>query len=220
MSAYESFKDYMYYLLHKPIKTNTLYKLFTVLGEDVDQIKTTIFEVRKQANILTATGKYLDLHGKDRDMFRYKNESDEIFRYRLIAKFEISKKAGTQRGIELVLNSMGYTDHIIKPLYQDDDNRWAEFQIDLNDNGNRVTLQDIDFVHNEVLKVKQASSKPNYIATNKLDNNSALNMGLMPSVKRNISVKNKSVNSDAESNIKYCTKIKVYRKIIVKEELN
>ncbi len=214
--AYDNFKDYMYYLLHKPLKTNTLYKLFKVLGAEIDEIKETIFRVREQSNILTATGKYLDLHGKDRDMYRYKNEDDEAFRERLIYKFIISQKAGTLRGLELVLKSLGYDDADIKALYLEDETKWAEFYINLNAGDKRVTLQDLDIVHNEIMKIKQASSRPNYYAKNELEAPAGLVTGGIIHKRRNTLIKAKPVDCTTNTNIRAGSVLYIKRKITIK----
>ncbi len=214
--AYDNFKDYMYYLLHKPLKTNTLYKLFTVLGAEIDEVKETIFRVREQSNILTATGKYLDLHGKDRDMYRYKNEDDESFRERLIYKFIISQKAGTLRGLELVLKSLGYDDANIKALYLEDGTKWAEFYINLNAGDKRVTLQDLDIVHNEIIKVKQASSKPNYYAENKLDVDNSLVYGAINYKRKRAFISGNSIDCSSRKIISTGVIIYKRRKIVIK----
>lgn len=214
--AYDNFKDYMYYLLHKPLKTNTLYKLFTVLGAEFDEIKETIFKVREQSNILTATGKYLDLHGKDRDMYRYKNEDDEAYRERLIYKFIISQKAGTLRGLELVLKSLGYDEADVKSLYIEDEEKWAEFYINLNATDKRITLQDLDIVHNEIMKIKQASSRPNYYAKNELDTPAGLSTATIIHKRKNTQINAKQVDCTTNTNIKTGIVLYIKRKITIK----
>ncbi len=218
MGAFTSFKDYMYYLLHNPLKSNTLLKFFTVVGAELDELKDTIFEVREQSNILTASNKYLDLHGKDRDMYRYINEDDETYRNRLLTKFEISKKAGTLRGLELVLNSMGYTEAEIKGLFAEDETRWAEFWIDLNTKDKRVTLQDLALVHNEVMKIKQASSKPNYYAKNNVELDTSLNIALFQTIKNDVVVAGEKPDCNVNNELFIRNKISIYRKIIIKGE--
>lgn len=181
---FEKFKDYMMYLLHAPARDEQYRILFTVLGSIFDDIKETIFEVRKQSNIFTASGRYLELHGRDRNMPRLKGEDDEIYRKRLMLKAEIAKKAGTVEGIKLALAAIGYEDSDIVPYYISDkdkvwlldgkvsldgkkkldafdDDHWAEFLVLLNID-NEPTLEEFNIVKNIVRETKQASSLPIY----------------------------------------------------------
>lgn len=161
----EKFQDYMWYLLHYPLKAkgyaSKIYILFIVLGMLFDDIKERFLGVHKQGNILTATCHYLDLHGKDRDMPRLKNEDDESYRKRLLLKVEIAKRAGTKKGLELALLSLGYYTNI-KPVYEVYPERWAEFYVIMYEPKEKE-VYDFDIVKNTVMDVKQASSKPNYI---------------------------------------------------------
>ncbi len=161
---FEKFSDYMFSLVHYPLKVlkekSKIYILFKVVGLQYDYIKNKVLEVSKQSNINTATDIYLDKLAIDRNMFRYENEEDSQLRKRLIAKVEIMKKAGTKQGIILALNSLGY-DVEIEPCYLYDKERWAEFYL--------VIIEDIDssyykfdVIKKTVMEVKQASSKPNY----------------------------------------------------------
>jgi len=158
---FEKFKDYMYYLLHYPLKNNKLYILFTVLGSIFDQIKETMFEIRKQSNTLTATGKYLDICGKDRNMARLTGEDDESFRRRLSMKVEIAKRAGTYEGMKLALAAIGYENSRIEPVYLEDADRWAEFAIYLSGK-EQSCIYDLKIIVDEIMKVKQASAKPSF----------------------------------------------------------
>lgn len=158
---FNKFKDYMYYLLHEPIRNNQVYILFTVMGNIFDQIKEDIFEIRKQANILTATGRHLDMHGKDRKMPRLKSEDDESYRRRLLMKAEIAARAGTLPGLKLALKSMGYETEV-NPLYLQDTERWAEFYVLMEELLEGEEIYDFRIIKETVMDVKQASAKPNY----------------------------------------------------------
>ena len=161
---FEKFSDYMFNLVHYPLKVlkekSKIYILFKVVGLQYDDIKNKVLEVCRQTNINTATDIYLDKLAIDRNMFRYENEEDSQLRKRLIAKVDIMKKSGTKQGIILALNSLGYNAEI-EPCYLYDKDRWAEFYI--------VIIEDIDnsyykfdIIKKTVMEVKQASSKPNY----------------------------------------------------------
>lgn len=158
---FEKFKDYMYYLLHYPIKNKQLYILFKVTGLIFDNLKDNYFEVRKQSNILTATGKYLDVCGKDMDMPRLRTEDDEAYRRRLMLKMEIAIRAGTEQGMLLVLTALGYEKSVIEPVYLEDSERWAEFIVLLGA-AQPSKINDLTIIDEEIMKVKQASAKPAY----------------------------------------------------------
>lgn len=108
---FKKFNDYMWYLIHAPLKakktSGDIYILFKVLGIIFDDVKSVLAEVKKQGNILTAEGKFLDLCGKDRNMLRFQNEDDESYRKRLLMKVEIAKRAGTEKGMQTALDMLG-----------------------------------------------------------------------------------------------------------------
>lgn len=151
---FEKFSDYMFSLVHYPLKVlkkkSKVYILFKVVGFQYDDIKNKVLEVSKQSNINTATGVYLDKLAIDRNMFRYENEKDNQLRKRLIAKAEIMKKSGTKQGIILALNSLGY-DVEIEPCYLYDKERWAEFYV--------IAIEDIDSSYYKFDIVKNTTGK-------------------------------------------------------------
>lgn len=163
---FDKFKDYMYYLLHGPLKkiikkNNQFYILFKVFGKLFDKTKEDIFKVREQLIILTASERMLEEHGIDRSMKRLKGEDTESYRRRLLMKNIIAEKAGTNEGILLALSSLGYESSRIEPYYLYDPTLWAEFIIYL-DGKNQSNIRDLDIINEEVMKVKPASAKPNY----------------------------------------------------------
>jgi hypothetical protein len=160
------FADYMYYLLHSPLKKVEKYKnqihiLFKVLGRIFDQTKQDIFKVREQSMIISASGKMLDEHGKDRGMKRLPEESEEYYRNRLMLKKVIAEKAGTIEGLLLTLQAMGYEKSYIEPYYIHDPTRWAEFIIYLRSE-KPSGMNNISVIDEEVMRVKPASGKPSY----------------------------------------------------------
>lgn len=160
---FQKFSDYMWHLLHYPLKAkqyaSDIYILFVVLGKMFDGVKETALQIPKQANILTATGKYLDLCGNDRNMPRLKNEDDESYRRRLLMKVEIAKRAGTKKGMELAIRSLGYEPEI-EPTYKIDPERWAEFYVWLVDSLDSKQIYDYYNIMQVIMEVKQASAKP------------------------------------------------------------
>lgn len=125
---FKKFKDYMFFLLHAPLKIlqekSEIYKLFNVLGNEFDEFKNNILEVEKQSNIFSAENFYLDLLASDRNIARFQNETDEDLRRRIMLKADVSKMAGTKKGVILALNSLNYEANI-EHCYLIDKNRWA-----------------------------------------------------------------------------------------------
>lgn len=162
----KNFGEYMYYLLHSPLKKrekskNQLYIFFKVIGKHFDKIKEDIFLVREQSMVISATGRVLDEHGKDRRMKRLPNEPDDYYRNRLMLKKIIAEKAGTDEGILLALRAMGYENSTIEPFYLTDPTKWAEFIIYLNSKEQSV-MNNLIVIDQEVMEVKPAGSKPSY----------------------------------------------------------
>jgi hypothetical protein len=61
----------------KELINNTIGYFFELIDNDTDEMNNSVF-------IQEATGKYLDLHGKDLDYLRRNDESDEEYRNRII----------------------------------------------------------------------------------------------------------------------------------------
>ena len=163
---FEKFQDYMFYLLYGPLKRiskakNQFYLLFKVLGKVFDQTKEDIFRVREESMIISASERFLDEHGKDRDMRRLKGETVESYRTRLSMKKIIAELAGTSKGMILALKALGYDKSRIEPFYIHDQDRWAEFTIYLSSK-QQSGVNDITIIDAEVMKVKPASGKPAY----------------------------------------------------------
>ncbi|ALA68841.1 hypothetical protein GT50_00595 [Geobacillus stearothermophilus 10] len=104
----------------KPRKEDMdLFKLTGVIGKMLDDAKLAIFRVRELKFILTSEGRALDLHGVDRKMPRLAGESDESYRKRLLAAYDLYREGGTEPGMKRVLESLGYPNAEIYPLYRE-----------------------------------------------------------------------------------------------------
>lgn len=164
---FKTFGEYMFYLLNAPLKknkeTNQFHIFFQVMGEEFDDLKGAILRLRLETLITTASTSMLDIHGQERDMYRIKGEDDAGFRKRLKMKGVIAELAGSEKGIRLALEAVGYENCSIEPLWKSVPERWAEFYVDFRmqnlDEGNPI---DFECIKREVMKVKQASTKPNY----------------------------------------------------------
>jgi len=163
MKRFDTFGEYMFSLLFAPLKkgrrtVNQFAIFFRVVGREFDDLKKTVFRVRDEANIASASVVMLPVHGQDRNMPRLAGETDEGYRTRLSMKGIIANWAGTRRGIQYALAALGYEDGRIEPVYLQDPSRWAEFTLSLN-TGNPNAAQDLRTVYSEVQKVKEASSR-------------------------------------------------------------
>lgn len=166
MNVFEKFGEYMFYLLNSPLKkgrknSNQFYIFFKVIGKLFDDTKRDIFRVRDESMVISASPVMLPVHGQDRQMARLRNEDIEAYRTRLSMKAIIAEKAGSEEGILLALAALGYEQSYIEPMWKQNPERWAEFIIFLRGE-NPSSVNDLSLIDAEVMKVKQASSKPFY----------------------------------------------------------
>jgi hypothetical protein len=166
MARFNSFGDYMFSLLFTPLRkgqkaVNQFYIFFKVIGKLFDDSKKDLFRVRGESMIISASELMLNEHGKDRGMLRLKGEDIETYRTRLSMKAIIAEKAGTREGVLLAVRAMGYEESYIEPMYLSDPTRWAEFIVFLQSKV-QSPINDLYVIDKEIMKVKEASSKPNY----------------------------------------------------------
>lgn len=157
----DKFGDYMFYLLHAPLRKikagkNQLQIFFAVIGELFDGMLQDIFKLRRQKIIPMADPIMLEVIGRDRDMYRFQGESIEQYRLRLQNKAIIAQMGGTNTGLLYMLQVLGYPECTIEPLYKTDRSRWAEIYIDV------PVLRDINYdaILSETLKTKPARTLP------------------------------------------------------------
>lgn len=158
---FDRFGDYMFFLLNAPLKKlkngkNQLKIFFSVTGEVFDAMLEDIMKFRRQKMISTAEPLMLELTGRDRDMFRIQDETVEQYRRRLQMKAVIAELGGTNTGLLLSLEVLGYPECMVEPLYKTDRSRWAEIYIDI------LVTHDINYaaILYEVLKIKPARTLP------------------------------------------------------------
>lgn len=189
-----SFADYLYDLAHVIFKRTAkpndsdLYKLTRALGPNFDDLQEAMFLLREISMVATATGKALDLHGKDRKMPRYRGETDDEYRLRLLSAMDIYTMAGTEPGMKMVLATLGYRNSEIYPLYKEKYKwrflntttpldgsitleptepdakleylgRWAEFIVKLNIGDASFTETQYQIVRSMINKVKPSEGK-------------------------------------------------------------
>ncbi len=165
----ENFIEYMWYLLHTPLKKlkkalNKWYIFCRVFGKRFDEAKEDILRARDEGMVATCSYEMLPVHGADRRLTRYEGEHPENFRSRIAMYEEICKLGGTNEGVLLAVRTLGYNNPVIvsaKELYGDAD-RWAEFYI--------IIVMDTDEEHpisfgllkKTVRQWKEVGAKDNY----------------------------------------------------------
>lgn len=164
---FDRFGDYMFSLLPAPLKRgkpkNQLRIYMSVIGELFDNLKQDLFRLRLETNIQTCSLALLYVFARERDMVRIGGESEENFRERVRMKWEVAQMAGSQEGIRLAMQLLGYPGCNIIPLYLTDPDRWAEINIVFPSDIDKEYTIDLEAVKNEVLKVKKASTLPHYL---------------------------------------------------------
>ncbi len=163
----ERFGDYMFHLLHGPLKKawtagNQFRTLLRVLGKHFDEAKRDLNLVRADTMIITAEETALMELGKERDMPRLDGEPLEDYRLRLLSKRAIAEQAGTNQAILLTLARLGYDRSFAEPCFMYDPERWAEVDVYLGSNL-EPGIRDVELIAREVDKVKPASAKINYM---------------------------------------------------------
>lgn len=158
---FDKFGDYMFFLLNAPLKKikegkNQLKIFFSVVGEIFDEMLEDILKFRRQKIISEAEPIILEVIGQDRDMFQIQGETIEQYRNRLQMKAIIAEMGGTNTGLLLAIEALGYTECTIEPLYKTDRERWAEIYIDI------LVTHDVNYeaILYEVLKIKTARTLP------------------------------------------------------------
>lgn len=166
MKRFDSFGAYMFDLLFAPLKkgrrtVNQFMIFFRVIGREFDSLKDAVFRVRAESNVASASVVMLPVHGQDRDMPRLEGETDEGYRTRLSMKGIIASWAGTVKGIQYAMASLGYEYSTVEPVFLHDADRWAEFIVWLGP-ANSQAVRELRTVYTEILKIKEASSRLAY----------------------------------------------------------
>lgn len=182
------FGEYFWKLLTRPFKMDDDGSLRTwvdAVGTQLDKVKLSVFKMRRSWVIQTATGEALDLIGRSRKLPRYPGESDEAYRRRLSAAWEIYRRGGTIPGMKEALRLIGYPDAEIHELYKDGPVspfhngaytyngtvrhsggvRWAEFRVRTRiEDGRDLTRTDMAVLLDTIYRVKPARSMPTALA--------------------------------------------------------
>ena len=105
----------------------------------------------------------LDIIGQDRKMTRLQGEPVEAWRKRLQMKAIIAELAGSEKGILLALESVGYNYAYIDPLWKVDPERWAEINVVFQKDIDEEEYIDFQSIKQAVMETKQASTFPHFI---------------------------------------------------------
>ena len=116
------FADYLWFLLPRPLRhpsglaASEIGRLVDVLGGLLDDARDAGFQVRRAWFPQTAAGAALDLHGAERELIRWPGESDDAYRARLVAAFELHQAGGTIPGMVLAMETLGHAGaRVIEP---------------------------------------------------------------------------------------------------------
>ncbi len=107
-----------------------VYKLYQVWEHNIESFREHAFTVRRQRFPQFANSNALYLLGKERGFSRFKAETEEKFRNRIINAISWYEKAGTVKGIKEILKIYGFENVKITPVLKTDPSRWAEFRVE------------------------------------------------------------------------------------------
>lgn len=168
----ENFIEYMWYLLTTPFKKlkkslNQWYILCRVFGRRFDEIKEDILRARDEGMVATCSQEMLSVHGADRGLTRYEGEEPENFRSRISMYDELCKLGGTNEGVLLAVQTLGYPSPVIvrandRDWVLSDEDRWAEFYIVLNMDIDQEYPIGFNILQKAVRKWKEVGAKDNY----------------------------------------------------------
>jgi len=124
--------DYLWWLLPAFLKKkdrpeSLVARLCEVGGDVLDEARTTLTDIIPQLLAETATGEYLDMLARVRQILRGDGESDASLRSRVLAAYAIKRKGGTIPGMEDGLAAIGYTAEVAEPNHGTGD--WSHFVV-------------------------------------------------------------------------------------------
>ncbi len=129
----EKLADYLWWLLpaflKKKERTASMVARFCdVWGGILDTARSTLIDIIPQLVVETASGEYLDMLARARQIFRGEDETDESLRTRVLAAHEIKRKGGTIPGMEDGLAAIGYTVEVEEP-HKGIVEKWSRFVV-------------------------------------------------------------------------------------------
>lgn len=157
-----AFKDYIQELLTRPFRKEKGFVIkdySRITGDMLDDLKASIFRLRRQWLVTTASDRSLQMLGAERGIFRYEDEPLEIFRNRVQAAYELYALGGTLPGMTKALQALGY-EH---PEITERTPTWSRFRITLPvDLADGFTPEAWQRIRDMVWMMKPAHTVPAY----------------------------------------------------------
>ena len=124
--------DYLWWLLPSFLKTQDrsealVARLCEIWGAHLDDARATLIAIIPELVAATASGTYLDLLARQRQITRSITETDESLRARVLAAHTIKRKGGTIPGMIEGLAKIGYVVAVSEPSRGS--HIWSRFQI-------------------------------------------------------------------------------------------
>jgi len=112
--------DYLWWLLPVFLKkkdraVSMVAQFCEIWGERLDETRDTLTSIIPELLADTASGDYLDLLARQRQVFRGIGESDDSLRTRVLAAHTIKRKGGTIPGMTDGLEKIGYEVEVLEP---------------------------------------------------------------------------------------------------------
>ena len=112
--------DYLWWLLPVFLKkkdraASMIAQFCEIWGERLDEARETLTAIIPELLAATASGDYLDILARQRQVFRGIGESDDSLRARVLAAHTIKRKGGTIPGMTEGLEKIGYEVEVLEP---------------------------------------------------------------------------------------------------------
>lgn len=122
--------DYLWWLLPSFMKkkdraVSLVAGLCEANGSVLDTVRSTLEAVVPELVVATASGDYLDMLARARQIFRGDGEDDESLRTRVLAAYAVKVKGGTIPGMIDGLDAIGYEVEVEEPNHGTD--HWSRF---------------------------------------------------------------------------------------------
>lgn len=104
------------YLKKKDRSDSLVARFADIWGEHLDEARTTLVSIIPELLVATASGEFLDMLARQRQVFRGEGEDDESLRIRVLAAHTIKRKGGTIPGMIEALARLGYTVEVLEPF--------------------------------------------------------------------------------------------------------
>lgn len=140
-------------------KSDALQGFMQGVAHTMDVSQDDIVYLRKQFFPSLCEDAFVPRHGKSRGIERYGNETDAAFRQRVIDAYRWHLLGGKTLGLPEILKFYGYDEILIESMRQSDGSRWAEFQVNMQDQNGYVVLAGLKNLAWLINEYKPARSK-------------------------------------------------------------